>query len=61
MASIVSIRTPRVIRSQITAWLAENCIDCVIDHRTVTFLNDDDAMIFCLKFGLQPITYSPEK
>jgi hypothetical protein len=63
MAAIISLRD--VInddRIDIWAWLTRNIKyeDYLIDPRSITFINDDDATAFVLRFGIQPATQNPE-
>jgi hypothetical protein len=63
MAAIISLRdTITDDRTNIWAWLIQNIKyeEYLIDSRSITFINDNDATAFCLKFGMQTATYNPE-
>ena len=61
MAAIVSIRAHSRLHSDLQSWLVENVEHdaYIIDRISVTFEKDDDAIMFCLRFGLQAATQNP--
>lgn len=61
MAAIVSIRTHRDLHNEFQLWLVKNLEynTYIIDRISVTFENDDDALAFCLRFGMQAATQNP--
>ena len=60
MASIISIRN-RTDIADIKHWLTDNVDtnDILIDRISLTFISDEDAITFCIRFGIQPATYNP--
>ena len=61
MAAIISLRDVDD-RTDIWTWLTQNIKykDYLIDNRSITFINDEDASAFVLRFGIQPATQNPE-
>jgi hypothetical protein len=63
MAAIISLRNiTSDDRTDIWAWLIKNIKyeDYLIDNISITFINDDDATAYCLRFGVMPATQNPE-
>jgi hypothetical protein len=61
MAAIISLRDIGY-KEELWAWLMQNIQyeDYLIDNVSLTFINDDDATAFCLRFGMQTATQNPE-
>lgn len=61
MAAIIPMRNVDD-RVAIWEWLITNIKyeDYLIDRVSLTFINDDDATAFCLRFGMQTATQNPE-
>ena len=62
MATIVSIRHHKPGHKEIWDWLLCNMVytEYLIDRISVTFINDEDATAFCLRFGIQSSTLNPQ-
>ncbi len=62
MAQIVSIRHHKPGHAELWEWLGTNMgeWDYILSRTTVTFKNDEDALVFCLKFNIPNATYSPD-
>lgn len=61
MAAIISLRDVND-HTEMRAWIIQNVKyeDYLIDNRSITFINDEDATAFCIRFSMQPATQNPE-
>ena len=61
MAAIIPIRYYTPGHSVLWEWLSANVnkSDYVIDNISVTFVNDEDATAFCMRFGIPAATHNP--
>lgn len=61
MAAIISIRHYKPGHLVLWEWLSNNVnkSNYVIDKISMTFINDEDATAFCLRFGIPAATHNP--
>ena len=65
MPAIVAIRDPEkqdfnLLKEEHYSWLEHNATDYSISTAAITFLHDEDAMAFMLRFNFRCATHNPE-